>query len=413
MLTPFVFILSAVSLALGQIRANLLRSFLTTLGIIIGVASVTAVIAALTGLRTLVLSEFETIGANKVFIFPDRPDDVPRDRYPWSEVRLKQTELAALQEHCPSIVALTPTADRTMAVRYGEREVAGVTVKGIWPTWHDIERRSVLQGRPFTPTDEEKAQQVCLVSEEAIAELDLPLEPVGEVILIDRRRFTVIGVVETLETTLDFGPDSLAEVLIPFSSMAAMMDRSFFFFITAQVADPQLAEEARAEATFVLRNLRRLGPEEPDTFRVQPIDQFIDQFKRLAAGITAVAGGIVAISLLVGGIGIMNIMLVSVSERTREIGLRKAVGATPRAILVQFLLEAITLSVLGGLIGLAFGQTFAFLMTLPENGLAEAEVPGWAVAMAFGFSAGVGVIFGIFPALKAARLDPIEALRSE
>jgi putative ABC transport system permease protein len=412
-LTPVIFVLSAVTLALGQIRANLLRSFLTTLGIIIGVASVTAVIAALTGLKTRVLSEFETIGANKVYIFPDRPDGVSRERYPWSRVRLNQNELVALTEHCPSISQLTPTADRSMNVRYREREVSGVTVKGIWPTWHEIERRSVLMGRPFTATDEEKSLPVCLVSEEAITELDLPLDPIGEVILIDRRRFTVIGVVETLESTLNFGGDSLAETLIPFSTLARMEDPNFFFFITAQVTDPELADEARAEATFVLRNMRRLGPNEPDTFRVQPIDQFIEQFRRIAGGITAVAGGIVAISLLVGGIGIMNIMLVSVSERTREIGLRKAVGATPRAILVQFLLEAVTLSVLGGLVGVAIGQGFAFLMTIPENGLSDAEVPTWAVVMALGFSGSVGVIFGIFPALKAARLDPIEALRSE
>jgi putative ABC transport system permease protein len=412
-LTPLIFLLSAVSLALGQIRANLLRSFLTTLGIIIGVASVTAVIAALTGLKERVLGEFETVGANKIFIFPDRPDDAPRDRYPWSQIRLNEAELAALDEHCPSIRVLSPTIDRTMAVRYGERELGGVKIIGVWPTWHEVERRSVLGGRPFTATDEEQSLPVCLVSEEAIGELNLPVDPVGEVILVDRRRFTVVGVVETLETTLNFGGDSLAEILVPFSTMKRMVEPNPFFMITGQVVSPELSEEARAEASFVLRNLRRLGPEDPDTFRVQPIDQFIQQFRRVAAGITVVAGGIVAISLLVGGIGIMNIMLVSVSERTREIGLRKAVGATPRAILVQFLLEAVTLSVLGGVVGLAFGQSFAFLMTLPENGLAEAAVPSWAVVMAFGFSGTVGIIFGIFPALKAARLDPIEALRSD
>jgi len=129
--------------------------------------------------------------------------------------------------------------------------------------------------------------------------------------------------------------------------------------------------------------------------------------------VTAIAGGIVAISLLVGGIGIMNIMLVSVSERTREIGLRKAVGATPAAILLQFLLEAITLSLLGGAVGLGGGELFALAMTLPENGLEDATVPMWAVILAFAFSAGVGIIFGMFPAIKAARLDPIEALRHE
>ncbi|MFK7958981.1 MAG: ABC transporter permease [Phycisphaerales bacterium] len=413
MLSPFIFILSAVSLSLGQIRANLFRSFLTTLGIIIGVASVTAVIAAITGLRTMVLSEFETFGANKVFIFPDYPDDVPRSQLSWSDVRLKQTELDAILAECPSVRIATPSSSRTLETRYGDRRVAAVEVTGIWPTWHEIERRSVIRGRQFTATDEDSALPVCIVNDQAIGELDLPSDPLGEVLLIDRRRFTIVGVVETLESALNFGPDSQAEVMIPFSTMARMRDPDFFFMITALVHSPEVANEAAAEIRFVLRNVRRIEGDMPDTFGVEPIDQYIDQFKRIAAGITAIAGGIVAVSLLVGGIGIMNIMLVSVSERTREIGLRKAVGATPRAILVQFLLEAVTLSLLGGVAGVAVGQGMAYLLTLPENGLKDATVPAWAVIMAFGFSATVGIIFGIFPALKAARLDPITALRSE
>jgi putative ABC transport system permease protein len=177
---------------------------------------------------------------------------------------------------------------------------------------------------------------------------------------------------------------------------------------------PAEAEDAQADITRVLRKVRGLGSTDLETFRVQPIDQFIDQFKSVASGITAVAGGIVAISLLVGGIGIMNIMLVSVSERTREIGLRKAVGATPTAILLQFLLEAVTLCLAGGLVGVLIGQAFALAVSsIPGARLENASVPAWAVALAFVFSAAVGVVFGMFPAIKASRLDPIEALRHE
>ena len=410
---PFVFMFQSIALALAQIRANAFRSFLTTLGIIIGVASVTSVIAALTGLERMVLKEFEQFGASKMFIFPDRPDDQPRELYPWSKVRLKQSELAALEELCPSIRVLSPQTGFGAEVIHDERRIPSVEITGIWPSWHEVERRSVTSGRPFTWTNEEKSQAVCVVNDEAISELDLPIDPVGETLLINRRRFTIVGVVETLQSRLAFGPDTDAEIFVPFSTAASMRDRDFFFYIQALTTSPETSGDAKAEARRVLRNVRRIGANDPDTFSIELIDQYIDQFKRLAAGITAIAGGIVAISLLVGGIGIMNIMLVSVSERTREIGLRKAVGATPRTILVQFLLEAVVLSLLGGLVGLGFGQGIAILMTLPENGLSEATVPTWAVALAFLFSATVGIVFGIFPALKAARLDPIEALRSE
>jgi putative ABC transport system permease protein len=349
-----------------------------------------------------------------MFIFPDRPDDAPRNRYPWQEIRLKPAELEALAEHCPSVRHWSPTTDFDAIVQNRERVQQGVRVTGIWPGWHEIESRSVVLGRPFIPSDEENASQVCLVNEAAISELDLPKDPSGNSLLLNGRRFIIVGVVETLQASM-FGPNTTSsEVFIPFSTAVKQLDPMFFFFIRAQIISPELAEEAKAEARFVLRNMRQLGPDEPDTFEIAAIDQFIDQFKALAAAVTAIAGGIVGIALLVGGIGIMNIMLVSVSERTREIGLRKAVGATPAAILMQFLLEAITLSIVGGFIGLAGGEALAFGMTLiPDAGLDEATVPVWAIVMAFGFSATVGVVFGMFPAIKAARLDPIEALRHE
>jgi putative ABC transport system permease protein len=175
-----------------------------------------------------------------------------------------------------------------------------------------------------------------------------------------------------------------------------------------------LTEEAKAEIEFYMRKKRKIDAGDPDTFRVEAIDQFVKQFNQIAAAITMVATGIVGISLLVGGVGIMNIMLVSVSERTREIGLRKAVGATPSAVLLQFLVEAVMLCMFGGLIGLLIGQGLTTALTkIPGAQLDKAYIPGWAVALAFGFAAAVGVIFGMFPAVKAARLDPIEALRHE
>jgi len=410
-----LFYYQAIFLALGQIWANKTRSFLTMLAIIIGVAAVTAVIAGLTGMQNKILTDFQMFGANKMFIFPDRPDDAPRNKYSWPEIRLKQEELAALTEHCPSIRRLTPTTNLGAVIQNADEIREGVQVTGIWPTWHDIERRQVLMGRPFTAGDEENAHQVCLVNEAAIAELDLPIDPTGSTMLVNGRRFLIVGVVETLQATIFGMGETSAEVFIPFSTSVKLQNPYFFFFIICQVISPEVAEEAKAEARFVLRNLRKLEPDESDTFEIAVIDQFIEQFKGIATVITAIAGGIVGIALLVGGIGIMNIMLVSVSERTREIGLRKAVGATPAAILMQFLLEAITLCLLGGFLGVAAGEGLAFAARhlLADFQLDRATVPMWAIIMAFGFSAVVGVIFGMFPAVKAARLDPIEALRHE
>ncbi|MBX3372521.1 MAG: ABC transporter permease [Phycisphaeraceae bacterium] len=409
---PF-FILRMIRLALGQIWANKLRSMLTTIGIVIGVASVTAVVAALTGLRSTVLDEVQMFGANKLFVFPSRPDGVPANRFPWERIRISRAEAEAIAGHCPSIRRVTPILPFGASIEFQGRSRAGVEVRGIWPDWHEVERRRVLMGRPFVPADEDDAKPVCLVNEEAIRELDLPRDPTGSAILIANRRFIIVGVVETLQATVINRGETASEVFVPLATAARLQGIRPFMYLIAQTHSPELAEDAKAEVRYVMRNLRRLGPEDPDTFRISAIDQFIEQFRSISAGITAIAGGIVAISLLVGGIGIMNIMLVSVSERTREIGLRKAVGATPLAILLQFLTEAITLSVLGGLAGLGLGALLTWLMTIPEKGLPSASIPTWAVIMALAFSGGVGVLFGIFPALKAARLDPIVALRHE
>ncbi len=413
LLSP-IFWVQAVALAISQIWANKVRSMLTALGIIVGVASVTAVIAALSGLKSRVLTEFESFGANRLLIFPDRPDNAPRNLYPWEEVRLKERELVELSQSCPSLRTLTPITSVGASVQYADTLLDGSTITGIWPAWHEAENRAVIAGRPFNGIDERERRQVCLINEEAAGELKLPRDPVGEHILLGGRRFLVIGVVETVQQAMFGMNTSSAEIFVPFSVAAAMQDRTFFFRIVAMVKSPDVAEEAKSEVRFVLRRMRGLRGSDPDTFAVAAIDQFIEQFKALAAGITAVAGGIVGVSLLVGGIGIMNIMLVAVSERTREIGLRKAVGATPLAILSQFLLEAVTLCLLGGIVGLLCGQFLAFVISsIPNAGLEEASIPGWAVAMAFGFSGGVGVLFGMFPAIKASRLDPIEALRHE
>jgi putative ABC transport system permease protein len=404
--------LQTVVLALGQIWANKTRAALTALGIIIGVSSVTAVIAALTGMKTFVLSEFESFGANKIFMDGRVPRDL-QGQISWMSVQLSEPEIEAILEHEPLIEQLTPMYMGGYEVQAGDEVVQGVSVTGIWPEWHEIEQRFVTFGRTFSRIDEEESRQVCLINDQAIEELNLDRDPVGDYILIKNRRFLIVGVVETKDVSAMFGGgDARIEIYIPLTQARKLNPDGWINYAIGTVSDPERADEAVMGVRYVLRTMRGIEGDDVETFDVQVMQQFIEQFKGLAAGMTAVAGGVVSISLLVGGIGIMNIMLVSVSERTREIGLRKAVGARPSIVLLQFLVEAIVLCVVGGLIGLVLGQAMTLgLVTLAD--MEHAHIPPWAVGLAFAFSAGVGVVFGMFPAIKASRLDPIEALRHE
>ena len=403
-----------VLLALGQIWANKTRSVLTTIGIVIGVASVTAVIAALAGLRFNVLGEFEALGTNKIFIVPRHPDEGRHKRASWQVIRFTPDLFDELLEHCPSVENLTRLSAYGARVRHADRVIEALNVQAIEPTWHEVERRSVLVGRPFSLVDKAQARQVCLVNPGVRDKLRLDRDCTGQTVLINDRAFRVVGVVEPRVESSMFGSETESlEVFVPFRTAHKLYELPWIYAI-ATGRSPEVSEEARAEIRFFMRQQRRLHPEDPDNFRIEAVEHYLQQFDRIAIVITTVAAGIVGVSLLVGGVGIMNIMLVSVSERTREIGLRKAVGATPAAIMLQFLVEAVILCLIGGLLGVLGGQLLTLVLSnIPNAKLDKAHIPLWAIQLSFGFSALVGIVFGMFPAIKAAALDPIEALRHE
>jgi putative ABC transport system permease protein len=413
---PFGFLrllLQSIWLALAQIWANKARAALTTIGIVIGVASVTTVVAVLTGLKQNVLSEFEAFGTNKMYIIPENPQEGPLRHAPWYVIRFTPEQFDGLRKHCPSVGDLTRAAFFEATVQFGDRTAENVRVVGIDPSWHRIENRSVQIGRPFSVVDIQEARPVCLVPPDVRDKLRLNRDCVGQGILVNHRTFTIVGVVEPrFESAMFGGQDKALEIQVPFTT--AWKGREPWMMAIATCRSADVADEALAEVRFYLRRVRDLKPGEPDTFRVEVMQKYLQQFKTVAMAITIVASGVVGISLLVGGVGIMNIMLVSVSERTREIGLRKAVGARPSAILLQFLVEAVVLCFFGGAVGIGIGEALTKAMaSIPKAQLDKAYVPFWAIIVSFGFAAGVGVFFGMFPAVKAARLDPIEALRHE
>ncbi len=405
-------VVQSIALATGQIWANKVRSILTTLGIIIGVGAVTAVIAALTGLKTFVLDEFQTFGTNKVFMGPHWPESGRFANASWRVIRFQPEQFDGWETECASVAALTRIREMAGTVRYGEKMIDGAQITGIEPDWHKIENRFVTIGRPFSATDQQKCEQVCIISTQLRDDLKLDRDCTGQSILINDRRFTVVGLIEPNPESAMGMRDSAAEaeIFIPFAT-AWRMNEGWMQAMAASKS-PDVSEDAIAELRALLRRNRHLLPEDPDTFRIMAMQQVIDSFKKMSFVISLIAFGIVAISLIVGGVGIMNIMLVSVSERTREIGLRKAVGARPSAILLQFLIEAVMLCFLGGVVGLGAGEAITIILAKLAS-LDKAFIPVWAMLLSFGFAAAVGVVFGMFPAIKAARLDPIEALRHE
>jgi len=403
----------SVYLALSQIWANKTRSILTTIGIIIGVASVTAVIAALTGLKAKVLTQVETFGTNTIFISPSRPDKGPLRYASWWTIRFLPEHFDGILEHCPAVKHLSRIGSvGRWTVHYGERSVENVEVIGIEPAYHDIENRPVALGRTFSVIDDMQVRHVCLIDSKLQNELRLDRDCIGQTIRLGHISFVIVGVIEP-RPELDLGQETRQyyEVFVPFRTVFKMGEPGIWALAASKSAE--VLEEAQAEISFYLRRTRNIRPGQPDTFRVESLKSALDSFNKIALMVTLVAGGVVSISLLVGGVGIMNIMLVSVSERTREIGLRKAVGAKKSAILTQFLIESVVLCFVGGLAGVAIGQLLTLVISGINPVLEKTYIPAWAILLSFGFAGIVGIFFGMFPAIKAARLDPIEALRHE
>ena len=395
--------------AINSLRSNPMRSMLTMLGVIIGVAAVITMVALGTGAQAAVEAQLSSLGADILTVSQGsgRGASGARGR---SE-RLSVDDALAIQAKGRTITDVVPVSQRDAQVEYGNVNL-NTRIIGTWANWAEINSWEIGQGRFMTKAEADGRRRVAVLGS-ALSELLFrpSIDPVGSQIRIRGIQFEVIGVFEEKGSGNDFR-NSDEQVWIPLStSQWRVFGTDRISNIQVQIANENLMTAAMAEIESVIRREHRLRPDVDSDFRISSQTQFLEVIQESRQTFTMLLAGIAAVSLVVGGIGIMNIMLVSVTERTREIGIRKAIGATRGSVQLQFLIEAVVLSCLGGALGIALAwvaseqlsENFGWTMVIPAN----------AVVMSFGFSAMIGIVFGFYPAVRASRLDPIEALRYE
>ena len=402
--------LENLMMALKAIWANKMRSMLTTLGIVIGTAAVIAVVSIVQGFSQVITNEVQNLGANTIIVEPHRPPG--KEGKLLGKISLTWEDGQAVMRTCPSVSVATPIVQQFGEIKFGE-ESSNYPIIGVQPIFQDVRNYYVEKGRFFGALDETSRTNACVIGHGVLKELKLPEDPVGRDLLITGRTFRIIGVMEPKGQLLGQELDKF--VMMPYATAVSLwghdVEENTAFLVRAKSAE--VVDRASDEIENTLRIRHRLRTDQPNDFEVSTQKEFLTSFNKVANGVTYVVAGVVSVSLLVGGIGIMNIMLVSVTERTREIGVRKAVGARRSHILSQFVIEAITLALVGGIIGIVMGIGVGAIAANLIPNWPGFFVPVWAVTLAFGFSSAVGLFFGIYPAAKASRLDPIESLRYE
>jgi len=403
-------------IALRAIMGSKMRSFLTTLGIIIGVLAVVAVVSILQGVFQSFLGQFEALGANTLFIRPNyelfasRSEAVRR-------LKLTYNDALSIAQQVPAVKAIAPLLFRTDAIAYHGRHDT-TTVVGTTEAYGPISDLNMEAGRFLSPMEVAARRKVCVLGHDILNKLALSDQCLGTELQIGRGTYTVIGVVEKQGGA--FGESDDDRIYIPLTAAIEQYgtDAAQQLILLVQVRDATHMDSAVERISDVLRRQHGLKFGQPDDFRTFTQEEVLKQIKTFTNVSTLIVAAIVGITLVVGGIGIMNIMLVSVTERTREIGIRMAVGAKRIHVLYQFLIESVTLSTLGGVIGLGAGWgvsllTVWILRKTVSPTFPPAYVPVWVVLLSLGFAALTGAVFGVYPAVKASRLDPIEALRYE
>jgi putative ABC transport system permease protein len=398
---------NTVLMALREIRRNTLRSTLTTLGIVIGVGAVIALVTLGQGATDRVTSDISNMGVNMIIVSPG----AWRRRGPSTGAQpLTMDDAHAIEREVPSVMAAAPSAQRAQLVVYGSLNWNTVVV-GVTDPYFSVRNLEIALGRKFSESEIQAGASVCVLGATPRKELIGGEDPLGLTLRVGRISCQVIGVTEAKGRST-FGMDQDDYILMPLLTFQRRIaGNGNLGSIAVSAVSEDVTTKAKNQIEGLMRERRRITDNQQDDFTVEDMREIVETLASVTNVLTALLGAVAAVSLLVGGIGIMNIMLVSVTERTREIGIRLAIGARGREVLLQFLVEAIVLCMLGGIVGMALGLGGSYFaaqaMSLPFRILPQ------IIAIAFGFSVVVGVVFGFFPALKASRLNPIEALRHE
>lgn len=392
------------AIAVKSLKSNKVRSLLTMLGVIIGVTSVILLVSIGSGLQGYITRQFEEIGSNLLFVMPGKfqfKDSREGGPPGGGSKKLTLDDMQYLESRSKKVKSFLPIISKTADVSYG-RETYNTFVIGSTESYERIRKSPTQNGKFFTKAQSVAGRRVAVIGTTVVKEIFGTTDPLGKKIRVDNTAYTVIGVLTTKGASV--GNDQDDQIIIPIEAFDRQFAPGGISYAYAEVSSTADITSAQEEIEEILGRIKN-----DDDFSVVDQRELLSTITSILGVLTVALGGIAAISLLVGGIGIMNIMLVSVTERTREIGLRKAVGATPNVILQQFLIESVILSFGGGLIGVALGVGLSMIM----KNFFPAEVTLWSVLVAFGVSGLVGVVFGIAPAYKAARLSPIDALRYE
>ncbi len=394
-------------LALREIRRNVMRSFLTVLGIVIGVASVITMVTLGNGATRQVTTQIASMGSNLLMVTPGRrmgPGSAG------SSPAFKMEDVEAIAREIGSASLVVPVASRSTSAIYGH-ESWSTSATGTTSAFLDLRNMRLSNGRSFSDSESRAGAAVCVIGQTVREKLFGSRDPLNDRIRLGALSFQVIGLLESKgQNTMGMDQDDI--VLLPLRTFQRRISgNQDVSLIQVSIRDGESTEKAQRDIRLLMRNRRRLAASEEDNFNVMDTKEITRMLTGTTQMLTGLLGAVAAVSLLVGGIGIMNIMLVSVTERTQEVGTRLAIGALEREVLMQFLVEAVVLSSSGGLFGilLGLGASLGLKNVLMVPFVLDPSI----VIIAFLFSAAVGVVFGYFPALKAARLDPIEALRHE